>query len=490
MAGYLKDQAFVTRPGMRGEWWWVAGVAALTLVAYLALLPRFVDRLAPLTGDEPYYVMTAISIMRDGDLDESNNYAARDYEEFYPETPLATDWNGWPSFPTTLPPHPAVTQLDGLHTKHALGLSLLVAVPYELLGRIGAMLVIVFCGTALSGQMYLLGREAGAGHMTSAIVAVGLAVSMPLGPYALLIFPEIPAALLLLYAIRRLASRENSLAQWVLAGAAVGFLPWLHQRFIPSAAILGLVLAWRLVRLGWRRVEVVALAPVALGAASLLAYNWWMYRSPMQNVEDHAGFSGFQGTLNGGYGLILDAQWGLLIAAPALLLAVAALPWWLVTNPRTVILAAAVVAPYLVVIASYRVWWGEWGPPARYLVPVVPLAAGPLCAWLRSASFAGKLVYGLLWVVGFALVILGAVDPQRFYHQPNGWNNLWGRLDRVIGADVAERLVSFQPFALAPDYDRATAALILTSATLIILVGMYLPLALRSITARREQYTP
>ena len=54
-------------------------VMAFLLVA--ATLPNVLSRLDPLTGDEPFYVMTAISIIRDGDLDEANNYAQRDFDE-------------------------------------------------------------------------------------------------------------------------------------------------------------------------------------------------------------------------------------------------------------------------------------------------------------------------------------------------------------------------------------------------------------------------
>ena len=467
------------------DWRWLLAIAGGVLIVYLSLMPRFIERLNPLTGDEPYYVMTVISMVRDRDLDEANNYENRDYDEFYPATPLPSGWDGWPAFPTTLPPHPAVTELDGLHTKHGLGLSVLIAIPYELLGRIGAMLVVLICGAGLAGQMFLLGRDAGANPLLATVVSAGIAVSMPVAPYALLLFPEVPAALLLLYAVRRIASPSNSIWQWLLAGASVGFLPWLHQRFVPSAVLLAAVVAWRLLKPPTRAGTLVALLPVSIGGLSLLAYNWWMYRSPVQNMADHAGFSGFSGTLNGAYGLLLDAQWGLLIAAPVLAIALAAIPRWLTADRPTAALALAVIAPYLLMVAVYRVWWGEWGPPARYLVPIVPLAAGPLSAWIRSASIPGRLITAGLWAVGFALTIVGFADPQRFYHQPNGWNNLWARLDMATGLNVAERLIAFQPFALAPSYDRATAALVLTAIMLVVLTLMYFPLLFRFSSKRQ-----
>jgi len=460
---------------------WLLAAPSLVALYYLSLVPVMSDRLDPLTGDEPFYVMTAISLVRDGDLDEANNYAQRDFDEFYPASPLPEDWNGWPAFPRTLPPHPATTDLPGLHTKHGIGLSLLIAVPYELAGRLGAVLVILGCGALLAGQMYLLGRSIGALPDIAGAVAVGLAVVMPIAPYALLIFPEVPAALLLLYAIRRLAAPHNANWQWALAGASIGFLPWLHQRFAPTAAVLSAFLLYRTIRSRSFRTTASGLGLTALGGVSLLAYNLWLYRSPLQDTSDHAGFSSAGGILNGTFGLVIDAQWGLLIVAPIYLLALAALPYWLRVNRSLVLLVAAAVLPYLAVVAAYRVWWGEWGPAARYLVPIVPLAAGPLCAWLARRRFATRLAIALVWSVGLLLTTIGFADPQRFYHQPNGINRLTAVVDERLGTRITDYLIAFQPYALSPRNERVSASLLLLAIFGAVVLLIYLWPAIRSI---------
>lgn len=162
----------------------------VVLLGYLALLPIVVERLNPLTGDEPFYVMTAMSLIRDRSLDETDNYARRDYDEFYPVDPLPSEWNGWPSFPRTLPPHPAITEREGLFTKHGLGLSLLIAVPYELAGRVGAMVTVIIMASLVAANMYMLGVETGASRVTAFAVSTGLSLTLPIAPYALLIFPK------------------------------------------------------------------------------------------------------------------------------------------------------------------------------------------------------------------------------------------------------------------------------------------------------------
>jgi hypothetical protein len=461
---------------------WAACVSLAAALGYLLFVPLALQRLNPLTGDEPFYVVTAISMVRDRNLDETANYARRDYDEFYPPQPLPADWQGWPAFPRTLPPHPAVSDRDGLYTKHGLGLSAMIALPYEILGRVGAMLTIVLCAAFLAGQMFLLSVEAGARYGVSSAIALILALSLPIAPYSALIFPEIPAALLLIYAIRRFSASQNAWWQWLLAGCAVGFLPWLHQRFAPTAAVLALVV---LARAAWTRAidPLLPLLPVGAIGIGLVAYNYWLYGGPVQNAADHAGFSDITGTVNGGFGLLLDAQWGLLIAAPIYLLAAMCLPSWIRANRETAAVALLAIVPYIVIVASYQVWWGEWGPPARYLVPVAPLAAGPIAAWLSHSGRVARAAATIAALPGVVLTLIALSDLQRLYHHPDGSNNLYVRLSEILHIDLAGKLVAFQPFARAPLNERLAIGM-LTVATW--LAGMIIIYILPGLFRRRS----
>lgn len=452
----------------RQDWRWLALVLAVSALAWVLIGARYLVRLQPLTGDEPYYVVTAMSLLEDRDLDESNQYAERVWLRFYPPKPLPADWQGWPSFPWELPPHLAHAARPGLYSKHGLGLVLLIALPWAIAGRVGAMAIVGLCGVLLLGQLFRLAREVGVSTRLSAATALGLGLTMPIGPYGVLLFPEVPAALCLVYAVRRLAARENRWWQWLLTGAAIGFLPWLHQRFVPSAMVLGAVAAVRLLAARWGRgwgpdwpgaVGTVGMALV--GGVGIVGYNLWLYGQPYQNTADHAGFSGLSGTLNGIGGLLLDAQWGLVIAAPVYLAAMAALPLWWLRAGRSFAIAAAAVTPYLVLVAAYRVWWGEWGPPARYLVPVAGLAVVPLASWLSGSRWWERILAGILWGWGALLSVIGYLDPQRFYHHPDGVNKLYATLDKWLGTRLTEWLVPFQPLAAAPVETRLWAGAVL-----------------------------
>ncbi|CAN5723954.1 hypothetical protein BH23CHL2_BH23CHL2_19140 [soil metagenome] len=452
------------RPGEMPPRAWPLAVGVIAFVFFLALWPRISERLDPLTGDEPFYVMTAISLLRDQDLDESNNYTAVTIkgnsgphtlyafdESLNPPDPLPPGWRGWPSPPRLVGPHTATTERDGLFTKHGIGLSALIALPWALAGRFGANLAVMLAAAILASQMYLLARENRADPSIAAAVALGLTVSIPIGPYALLLFPEVPAALLLIYAIRRAAAPENAWWQLGLSGCAIGLLPWLHQRFVPTAAVLALVVFLKVLRSrDVLRNAAFGLGPIAVGGICLLAYNQWLYGLPVQRSEDHAGFNRLVGTINGGFGLLLDAQWGILITAPVFILAIAAFPIWRRDHQWIANIVLVAVGPYLVIVAAYKVWWGEWGPPARYLVPIVPLAAGPLAAWLQQASVRGRLATYALWSVGMLLTVVGYQDPQRFYHHPDGVNNLIVQLGDQFRVDLQQFLVAFQPYSISP----------------------------------------
>ena len=71
----------VGSPGRR----WVWGVFLVSLVVYALATPRVLTFTEPPTGDQPFYLQTAISILEDHDINENNNYnEAASYDQFYP----------------------------------------------------------------------------------------------------------------------------------------------------------------------------------------------------------------------------------------------------------------------------------------------------------------------------------------------------------------------------------------------------------------------
>jgi hypothetical protein len=386
--------------------------------------------------------MTSISLVDDHDLDETNNYANRDYHRFYPA--LGPTHSGWPSYPDPLPPHQSDTTRPGLYSKHGLGLALLIALPFYLGGRTLTLIVLAAIAALLAANMTLLAARYTRLPGLAALSALALALTNPLFSFSLLIFPEMSAALAITYATRRLLADRNHPWQWLLTGAAIAVLPWLHYRLTPISVILAVIAVIRF-RRQWTPPSIISAAILPASSASALL--WWhrhLYNSPFPPSTDHAGFSGFTGTINGLAGTFLDQQWGAFIHNPLLLLAVSAFVPFALARRRDASVIAVLVLPYLILISAYRVWWGEWNPPARYLTDVVPLAVIPL-AWLfdQLPGIWRWLVPTLFALPAAAVIATFVNDPQLMYNQPDGTSRLLETWHDWIGIDATRVIPSF-----------------------------------------------
>ena len=242
---------------------WEPLVVFIVSFMVLALFtPRVTTYLDPTTGDEPFYLMTAISILKDGDLNECNNYTQHDELALYPPgagfgangqgfVNFPPNWVGWRGAPLPLPPHPAIispasrqcssnygarpfTNPTGeLYSKHGLGLSLMVLPAYALGGRLLVVFFLNLVGALLAATVYLFARESVRRLAPAILTWVAFTFTVPLMPYSYLIFTEMPAALLTLYAFRRIRAWNNNAFQSAGIGLCIAFLPWLHYRFAP-----------------------------------------------------------------------------------------------------------------------------------------------------------------------------------------------------------------------------------------------------------------
>jgi len=488
--GQASSQPLTSSEGKPAYRIWESHLAfLLTLLALTLLTPRIMTYLTPVTGDEPFYLMTAISIWDDHDLNECNNYRQRDESRLYP--PFYTSraggfggfprgWQGWRS-PYPLPPHPAqlvpYTRMcaglseyeaidprvalpdDGsgneLYSKHGLGLSLMILPAFVLGDRPFVVLLLNLVGALLAANVYLLARE-GTGKVLPAILTwAAFTFTVPQLTYSFLIFPELPAALFVLYAFRRIRLWHNNVWQVAAIGFSMAFLPWLHYRFIPVSvglfayyvyqdfahrrkarlvgeaareaasegdhASVGLANeppGGQLPRPTWRRNSnlnyiLIAGQPV-VSAVLLMLFFYHRYEQIIPNSADHAGSSDLAGTLRGMAGLLLDEQWGLLVAAPIFILAIVGV---LIMGAqrawrKDLVWIGVIFVPYYLVVANYAQWWGEWCPPARYVASTLPLLALPFAVSLsRIGGGAYKGIY-------LGLLLLSLFTTWAFIHQP------------------------------------------------------------------------
>jgi hypothetical protein len=353
-------------------------------------------------GDEPHYLLTAESIVQDGDFDLNNQYAARAYEDFYP---YELDRHG--------------RETEGrLHEPHGIGFALFIAPVYALAGAKGVEL---FLG-AIAALAVVLGyrlalRVVPDPWALGAAAAVGL--SPPFLAYGSAVYPEltagaaIAAAALLAIRLDARPSRPDAFGCFAL----LGFLPWLGTKFVPAGLVVGYVAARALWRARRRTLAVGTVELSLFSVAVFVGVNEALYGGPTPYSADVPGETATDASFPGGYvervyrvvALFIDRNYGLLRWAPVFLLAFTGL-WWLwrsyrdrlaraVPQMREVELtaglcAAALGAQLLVATFLAPTMFGFWFP-ARHLLAALPLAI-PLVAWgLRHAPRLGTALAAL-----------------------------------------------------------------------------------------------
>ncbi|HET6755924.1 MAG TPA: hypothetical protein VFH23_18445 [Jiangellaceae bacterium] len=363
--------------------------------------------------DEPQYLLTAISLWEDGNLDISDELADRRYRDF---------------FDAELPVQTRVLADGRQLSPHDPLLPLILAAPVGLLGWVGAKITLSFLAGALAALLVWVAVRRFEVPVTVAGIGTALAgASAPLAVYGQQVYPEIPAALALLVGVALTTGplRRHDLIALVVALTA---LPWLGAKYLPVAAALAVVALVRLVR-EQRRAAVWLAASLALsGVVYLVAHRllwggWTVYATGDHFVQT-GEFSvigvepDYVGRSLRLVALLSDRAYGLVAWQPAWLLAVPAVGALVALRGRAApgFVRAAALAPLL---AGWTVatWWaltmhGFWWP-GRQVVAVVPIAAlvvlwwvGRIVPWLQPVAAALALIgvahYAALLVDGWA----------------------------------------------------------------------------------------
>jgi hypothetical protein len=407
-------------------------------------------------GDEPHYLMVAESLLRDGDVSLEKDYGERRYAVFH-DAPLE--------------PHYRVRGRGGaIYSLHAVGLSVLILPAYALAGYAGASLFMALLAALLALEVRewvrgLTGRDG-----LAEAAGWAFALSPPLIHYAGLVFTEVPAALAVAFALRR--SREERLGRRaaLAVGLAVAALPWLNIRYAPLCALLLVHALWRHRHL---RPAAALIAPTLVSVAGLILYHQALYGflDPRRVYGRRPEIA--LATLREGLpGLLFDQEFGLLVYAPFLALAVPGLVFFWRRDRRQALAAMALVLVTLLTAGTWHMWRGGFNPPARFLVPIAPvLAAAVAMAWDRRGltSGAALLLGWSLW-----LGLAGAWEPRLVHRDRDGTAPLFRERSGAL------EWTGLLPGYVLEDADRNRLSLVWAAALL-----LALPWRARPITAAR-----
>jgi 4-amino-4-deoxy-L-arabinose transferase-like glycosyltransferase len=414
-------------------------------------------------GDEPHYLLTAKSIVEDGNVDLTDEYRDRAYRSFYPRT---------------LEPHGVLTK-GRLNEPHGVGLPLLIAPAFAIGGEKGVEIFLAALAALAVALAYRLAlRVVPDPWALGATVAVGL--SPPLVAYSTAVYPELPAAAAMcaaaLLALRipdRRPSRRGAYACFAL----IGLLPWLGPKYLLPGAVIALF-GFRELRRARRPVlAITSLEVVGFSVALYVGLSEGLYGGPTPYSAELPGESATDAAFPLGYverayrlvALLIDRDYGLLRWAPVFALALfGALVLWrerrsgiarVIPGLRgdesaALVCGAAALGQVLVAAFLAPTMFGFWFP-GRHLVAALPLAVPLLALGVRRAPRVGALlavigVAASVWVyldvrLGGAGLVVGLPDAP------------WGPLVRAFPRFTPG---SVYPFVLATVLAAAAAALV------------------------------
>jgi hypothetical protein len=369
-------------------------------------------RNARTTADEPQYLMTAISLGEDHNLNLADERADQRFRDFHR---------------ADLPQQEAVRDNGALVSPHDPLLPALLALPMELGGWLAAKLTLALLAGALAAALvWVATHRFGVPTRAAVITTLAFSAAAPLAVYGTQVYPEIAAALAVTVAIGAITGSLDRRAVAIAAVALIA-LPWLAVKYAPVVVALGAVLVYRLVR-ERRSTRLLAFAGV-IGVAAVLfaaAHEAWYggitpYASGSHFTGGEFGVVGdtpnYLGRSVRLIGLLVDRDFGLAAWQPAFLFAVAAFPALLRARPKG---WGVLALPMLVgwcnatfVALTMAGWWF----PGRQVVVVLPCVVLAVAWWVsqrpRRATYLA--VTGVLGASVFAwFVVQGAFAHLTF----------------------------------------------------------------------------
>jgi len=408
----------------------VAAVAVAASVAAAAGIGVRSTRGAQVGVDEPQYLLSAISLASDGDLDIADEL----------------DTQAWRPFHESELPQQTRLLLDGRRVSpHDPLLALLLVPGVVVASWVGAKLTLALLAGVLAGlSTWTAVRRLEVGVPVAAGVVGVFALSAPLAVYGNQLYPELPAALAVTVAIAALSGRLSRAAAWAVVAAVVA-LPWLSVKYAPVAATLAGIALARLWRTHQRRPAVTMAITLVAAGCVFAAVHLAVYSGLTPYAAgDH--FTGGELTVAGTtpdffgrsqrlLGLLVDREFGLAAWQPAWLLLVPAVVWLLRSrHPQWPVLVAPLAVGWLNATFVALTMHGYWFP-GRQLVVVLPAAVLAVAVWAQQwrPARAMAAVLGMLGVSSYVWLVVDGLRGRitwvtDFWLVADPWYQTWSTL--------------------------------------------------------------
>ena len=377
-----------------------AALFLLLCVAYLFSVDIKATRGASISGDEPFYLLTTQSLLSDGDFDLRNQYEARSYESFF-------------DHPEGLWRQSVPKSDDGkLLSPHNPGLSILVIPGFALGGLVGVQVQLLVLGAVTMAFAFVLADRLSGRRVLSWVVALGVGLTATAFIYSTEVYPEFPAALVLVLSLLVVTQEKRlGVADGLLLAVLLSIMCWLGVKY----AFLALpVSAYYLFRAEWSG----RLALLTTGAASAGFFAWFHLQlfgglTPYGVNAVYAGWN--TSDILGGHvewgeryyrlwGLFIDRRFGIGRWAPLLLAAVPGMALLAIGKPALKLVLSLVIVQMLIATFVAITMMGWWFP-GRTMLTVLPLFVLPIVLVIDRVPLWGRL----------SIVVLGALTLAMTY---------------------------------------------------------------------------
>jgi hypothetical protein len=400
-------------------------VLASLLMHLLTLSPMYqrYSSLMIFLGDEPKYLRMVYSLASDGDLDLTDDFVGDDVEVLW-LLQKARD-----SGEKAIGHFSIVGRDGGIYHIHMPGLSFLLLPSFLLdlsvfsrevpntqalmflpakmiFTRAWTLLLSLFFYFLLARFFYRLFRS----RLILAILLLAFIFATQVPDFMFQVYPETAACLFLLLGLNALFFPfPRKWMNAVALVAAIGYLPWLHQRFIPLAVSLYALFLFQEIILNrnWKKILFISLALAAIG----LSYAYYFYATtgnPLPwSMYSLWGTSYTRAAIlpSGFFGYIFDTGSGLLALFPVFLFALTGMYWGINLDRRRAWMLLALVLPYFCLI-SITPWHGSVWETTRMSLILFPLflvfvgytlrALASKTSWAHAVFYSACLIFILL----------------------------------------------------------------------------------------------
>jgi hypothetical protein len=398
----------------------------------------------PPSGDEPHFLIISQTLLKYHSLNVMLDYQHGDYYLFYP---------------VAIAPHVARNTSGQLLPLHSIGGPILWLIPYYLLGRLGAVFFISCVSVLTIVNIYRFLLVMKVSQTYAFMVSLAYAVASPVYIYSHLTFIEPIGAFICIYVARKIFQDELKVSDLIISSVLLGILPWVHIRFAFFEMVLFFALLYKIyVQNKGRNMKyyLYYILPVTILFIVLEIYNykiWGSLNPTINEINDiHNGSRPFVvAPFNGILGVFFDQEFGLFVNFPIFILLVpgivlAARRKFLGSNLLVLILSI----PYILLFTSFESWSGGWGPPARFILVLLPLYSFYLAYILEhSSKILSSVIFGVAIVYGTIYNILSVMPVLKGFNSGTGRNRT---LDQV--QVFSHRVGDFLPSLFLPNQAR------------------------------------